>query len=99
MTTIYIAGPMTGIENFNFPAFNKAAKFLRSKGFGVVNPAEIAPVTGMSWRWYMQQDIPQLVKCDAIYLLPGWRQSKGATLEHHIAQELGMTIIYEGMTG
>jgi hypothetical protein len=36
----YIAGPMTGLPNFNFPAFNAAAKHLRSQGHTVFNPAE-----------------------------------------------------------
>ena len=37
---IYIAGPMSGIAHFNFPAFNKAAKDFREQGFEVFNPAE-----------------------------------------------------------
>lgn len=37
---IYIAGPMRGIPEFNFPAFNAAAKELRAKGHTVFNPAE-----------------------------------------------------------
>lgn len=38
--TIYVAGPMTGIPNFNFPLFNKVAAFLRAEGHTVFNPAE-----------------------------------------------------------
>lgn len=37
---IYIAGPMRGIAFFNFPAFNKAAAYLRERGHTVFNPAE-----------------------------------------------------------
>lgn len=37
---VYLAGPMRGIPEFNFPAFHTAAKFLRSAGYTVFNPAE-----------------------------------------------------------
>ncbi len=37
---IYIAGPMTGYKEFNFPAFHKAANDLRLQGHEVFNPAE-----------------------------------------------------------
>lgn len=39
---VYVAGPMTGLPAFNFPAFDLAAKVLRERhGFDVVSPAEI----------------------------------------------------------
>lgn len=40
MSSIYIAGPMSGIPEFNFPAFNNAAYILRRQGWKVLNPAE-----------------------------------------------------------
>ena len=90
---VYIAGPMTGVPGLNFPAFNAEAQYLRSLGFDVVNPAEINPDHSMPWAQCMRRDIAELVRCDSIYLLPGWEKSKGATLEHHIADRLGMDVM------
>ena len=38
---IYIAGPMTGYENYNYPKFFKIENILKEKGWIVVNPARI----------------------------------------------------------
>lgn len=101
MTTIYIAGPMTGIKDYNFPAFHQAAQEWRAQGFTVINPAELDDKDVLPngkaahpWDYYLRRDIKYLADCDAIFMLKGWENSKGASLEHHIATTLGMELCY-----
>lgn len=41
MTKVYLAGPMSGIEHHNFPAFDEAAAELRGRGYEVISPPEL----------------------------------------------------------
>ena len=87
---IYIAGPMSNLPELNFPAFHAAADDLRALGHEVVNPAELNPDTSKSWAECMKVDIAQLVTCDAVALLPGHKESKGARIELDLALSLGL---------
>lgn len=89
---IYISGGMTGYPDLNFPAFHAAAAELRALGHTVVNPAEIDEQPGKEWHEYMRKDIRAMMDCNAIHLLPGWKRSRGARLEHLIAMELGFDV-------
>lgn len=92
---IYVAGPMTGLKDFNFPAFNAKADELRAEGWHVENPAEHGHIDGAVWADYMRWDLTRLSTCGAIYLLPGWQQSRGARIEVNVAQELGLQFLGE----
>lgn len=94
MTRVYIAGPMTGQPDFNYPAFNSAAAKLRALGLEVLNPAENPPPPCGTWTGYMRMALRQLVECDCIVLLPGWSDSKGALIERRLAQALGMDVAH-----
>lgn len=85
---IYVAGPMTGLPEFNYPAFHSAAELLRDHGYQVVNPADTAVPDGSPWRAYMNDCIPKLLTCEAVALLPDWHTSRGARLEKTIADRL-----------
>lgn len=95
---IYVAGPMTGIQELNFPAFHAETARLRSLGHEVVNPAEINADPSAIWAECMRADIRELVTCTAICMLPGFEASRGARLEKHIADALGMTVMYAAET-
>ena len=87
---LYVSGPMTGLPEFNFPGFHAAARQLRAVGYEVINPAEHDEQPGRSWEHYLRKDIRLLMDCDAVALLPGWGNSRGALLEKYIAQALSM---------
>lgn len=92
---VYIAGPMTGLPSLNFPAFEAEAKRYRARGCHVENPAEINPDVTKPWEECMRLDIPRMLTCDTVVMLPGWQQSKGAKIEHDLALALGMAIVYQ----
>jgi hypothetical protein len=69
---LYLAGPMTGFEDFNFPAFDKMAADLRARGYTVENPADHGLVADAEWADYMAYDLTRLGLCGMIALLPGW---------------------------
>lgn len=93
----YLSGPMSGMPDHNFPAFNAEAERLRGLGYKIVNPVEIngdAAVTqGRTWDQCLRRDITALIHCHGVLLLPGWENSKGANLEVDIAQRLGMRAV------
>lgn len=90
---VYVAGPMTGIADFNYPAFNAVADQLRALGYEVENPADHGIVEGAQWADYMAYDLTRLGLCGVIALLPDWEKSQGAKLEVLIAERLGMTVV------
>lgn len=95
MKTIYISGPMTGLPDLNFPAFHAAASLLRAQGHEVRNPAEVGEEPGKTWEDYMRKDLRLLCDCDAIYMLPGYKNSRGACLELTVAERLGFEVMYQ----
>lgn len=91
--TIYASGPMSGYKDKNFPAFMKASIKLRAKGHRVINPAELnIEEPEPTWERCLRRDIREMMKCNAIATLPGWKKSRGALLEVHIAKSLGWPI-------
>lgn len=71
MKRIYIAGPMSGLPDFNYPAFQTAAAVLRAQGHHVENPTENPPPACGSWQGYMRMSLRQIAACDCLYMLPG----------------------------
>lgn len=106
---IYIAGPMRRQPEFNFPAFDDAARRLRRAGHEVFNPAERDRSIGFSadgltgyedlaylgfdHRAALRADMEWITTtADAVVLLPGWRDSSGATAEAAVARAIGIDV-------
>lgn len=88
---IYIAGPMSGHAQNNYPAFWLAANKFRAHGLTVLNPAEL-PILP-DWQAYMRASLAMVAKATHIHFLPGADTSRGALIESFIAKELGIEII------
>lgn len=97
---------MSGVENWNFPAFFDAEEQLKELGYETLNPATndgasieaaiqnaiSARDSGVTWSSYMRRDLCNLVLSDSLCLLPGWQSSKGASLEVYVAKALGIPL-------
>jgi hypothetical protein len=101
-SNLYLAGPMRGYPDFNFPAFREATDRLRALGHRVFSPAERDEESDgfdpkkskpRSLAHYMTFDLPAVCRSDAVVVLLGWEKSKGARLEVHVARECGLPVL------
>ena len=101
--SVYLAGPMRGHDEFNFPAFFRAAKVLRANNIKVWSPAENDDANGFAFEGvkaedtyklsgsaseYMATDLPEVCLSDAVVVLPEWESSELGQLEVHVARTL-----------
>jgi hypothetical protein len=96
MSRAYVAGPMRGIPESNYPAFFAAEELFRSAGWEVVNPARMDgddKDTKHPAEFYRRRALPTLIGCDAIALLPGWQDSPGANDELLVARMCGLDVL------
>ena len=90
---VYIAGKMAGLPDWGRESFNKAEEKLTAEGHIVLNPAKL-PI-GLSPERYMPIGFAMIDAAEAIYLLRGWKDSKGARLEEAYALYQGKVILHE----
>lgn len=87
---IYLSGPMTGLPDLNYPAFAAAAAALRSLGHEVYNPQEWEDSNNfgkfnhiLAFDDYCRYIVRE---ADVVIMLPGWKNSPGATAESSVAR-------------
>lgn len=90
---IYIAGPMTGLPDFNYASFMVAADKLRGAGYEVVSPSEHDLPESTTWQGYMRHNLARLLQCDGVATLPAVEHSKGGKIELFLARALDMRVM------
>ena len=95
---IYISGKISELQIREVvKKFKRAKEFLILKGYDPISPIDITTIEeNKDWTDYMVEDIAALMRCESIYMLKDWGQSKGARLEYQIAKELELRILFEG---
>ena len=91
----YISGKITGLDlKEAFILFSNIERELIDKE--VFNPMKFTAhlPKKSSWSAYMVVCIETLIKCDEIHMLPNWKDSRGALIEHDIAKAYEMKIFY-----
>ena len=90
---VYISGPMSNLSREQYmDLFTRVEQSLRTHGYHrIVNPIR---VWACRWPWLYRligykltllYDLWLLMRCDLIYKIPGWRDSKGANIESCVA--------------
>lgn len=98
MKTLYLIGPVTGIENDNRLAFEAARSSLLMVGYAAAIPHDII-ASGTPWHEAMNASISEMTRCfdgeplyDGVAMMPGCEGSRGACIERDLAVALGMTV-------
>ncbi len=91
----YISGQISGIEDIAESIFESAEEVVSKLGYIPINPMKIEHNHDKSWESYMREDIIELMKCQSVYALRNWRNSRGATIEVNLAKDLGIDIIFQ----
>lgn len=106
MTKIYLSGPMTNRQNYR-EEFSAWEMVMHEWGYEVFNPVYLSDyliaknglTSETAWdkkyrNLFLKEDVRSMLECDEVLMLPDWKNSKGAKLEHKVAKMLGMPINY-----
>lgn len=80
----------------NIERFNLKEQQLKEAGVNCYNPATLG-IAKDEWEEAQMEakEILKLCTCDIIYMMKGWKKSRGARLEYEVARLRGMEIVEE----
>ena len=95
---VYVSGKISGLQPAVYTAkFNRAVERIKEnyEWVAIFNPCDITPLFGIKKYWFfMIADLYVLIfKCNSIYLLDNWKDSRGAKIELFIALLLNKKIL------
>lgn len=100
----YISGKISNLPLQDaLENFKNASIVAEKKGYESVNPMNLVNIVpkdfhlkneSEQWSWYMKQDLKLLLDCDVILMQPNWIHSKGAKIEHYIAEVMNLKVEY-----
>ena len=99
----YVSGPMSGIPDFNRPAFEAAREYLEARDFIVIVPGdgeEYSVTEVAEWKAssanraiWMKRDFLSIIDvATCVVALEGWWESPGARAEVLVAQTIGLPV-------
>ena len=95
MIRAYISGEMDGKPE-DKERFKKAEDTLNALGIETVNPAEIFKDDKLlGYAGVLLFDMWMISGCNAIYMLPDWKESRRARAEKAFAEAIGLCVMYD----
>lgn len=97
--SIYLSGPMTGIPHYNYPYFQHVWLAITDTGATCLSPHHVdggdqvgENTAPQPYGYYFRKALRMMLVCEKIVMLPGWEDSKGATMELAAARLCGMKV-------
>lgn len=96
MAKVYISGKITGLSfDEAFKNFEDAEQEVKDMGGIPVNPMKLEHKENADWYDFMEKDLAALLRCDGIYMLKNWGDSKGARCEYFLAKSLDLKVVFQ----